>query len=70
MKTIYRCLLHLPVGLFAGWLTNQFAVAGIIFAVGFLVYQVAEDWRINDRSYHDIFGFLIGFAVSSTWMVL
>ena len=56
-----RALLHVPVGagvpLAALWVDPIIAaVAGL----GFLVYEVSEDWRIADHSYQDIAGFVYG----------
>jgi hypothetical protein len=28
-----------------------------------LTYEVVEDWRIRDRGFHDIYGFLIGVGI-------
>jgi len=63
---IWRAVIHLPIGGFAAWLISDDPVGGSIFAIGFLVYQVVEDWRIKDKGYKDIFGYLIGFGLVST----
>lgn len=60
---IMRAALHFPAGCFAAWLTSVAPISGVIFSFGFLTYEVVEDWRIRDRGYKDIFGFLVGFAV-------
>ena len=60
---IYRALLHFPVGLLACDFTFQAPVPGAIFSIGFLTYEVIEDWRIKDRSYKDIWGYLVGYAL-------
>ena len=60
---IWRAVLHCPVGAFACWFIYVFPVAGTVFAFGFLTYEVVEDWRIKDRGYKDIFGFLAGMAI-------
>lgn len=62
---IWRVVLHFPVGCFAGWLISVMPVIGVVFSLGFLTYEVVEDWRIADRGYKDIFGFLLGIAVIS-----
>lgn len=61
---VFRALLHLPVGVFAGWLIIEVTALGIVFSLGFLTYELCEDWRISDRSYKDIFGYLIGLAIA------
>ena len=57
---LWRIVLHFPVGCFIGWVILQSPVVGVVLAVGFLTYEVVEDWRIADRGYKDIFGFLFG----------
>ena len=61
---IKRALLHAPVGALAAWLCFNLPAIGTPFFIGFLVYEIAEDWRIKDRGYKDILGFLWGFAVT------
>lgn len=56
-------LVHFPVGLFSAWLTAKTPPAGLMLSSGFLVYQVLEDWRIKDKGYKDVFGFLIGYGL-------
>ena len=60
MKDFIRGLMHFPVGLFAAWLICVTPLVGVLFAVGFMFYEALEDWRIDDLSYKDMFGFLIG----------
>ena len=57
-----RFLLHMAMGMFTGALLWGWGLAGILMFLGFLAYEVAEDWRIHDRGYRDIFGFLWGFG--------
>ena len=65
-QDIIRAVLHFPAGCLASWLVIFVSpVLGIIFSFGFLTYEIVEDWRIKDRGYKDIFGFLIGFALTS-----
>lgn len=58
-------LVHFPVGMYTSYLTHHHPAAGAIMAVGFLTYEVIEDWRIKDRGYRDVFGFLLGFGLMS-----
>jgi len=58
-----RALLHLPVGAFNAWLLTESPAAGAIFFVGFLVYELNEDWRIRDHAWKDLKGWLWGFAL-------
>ena len=68
---IIRAALHFPVGVFTAWLGTVNLVTCAVFGTGFLVYEALEDWRIADRSYKDIFGYLIGIGVGSfiLWLV-
>jgi len=61
-KNIARCLLHVPAGTFNAWLFVWSAHLGWAFLVVFLIYELSEDWRIKDKAYIDIIGWLWGFA--------
>jgi len=63
-EELERVLLHIPLGLltvlfgcYIGWWL------AIIFSVGFLVYEVDQDWKISDNAYVDIKGFLWGCGI-------
>lgn len=56
-------LVHFPVGLLAAWLTYMVPTIGLMLAFGFLYYEGLEDWRIKDRGYRDVFGFLLGYGL-------
>lgn len=60
---ILRALLHVPVGIFNVACLQVHWVIALIFFGGFMVYEVTEDWRLKDRAYIDIFGYLIGVGV-------
>ena len=66
---IRRALLHAPVGVLAAWLCFSLSAIGTPFFIGFLVYEIVEDWRIKDRGYKDILGFLWGFAVTGAVLI-
>jgi len=61
-KSIARCLQHAPVGAFNAWLFIWGIHLGWAFLIVFLIYELNEDWRIKDKAYIDIFGWLWGFA--------
>lgn len=60
-----RAALHFPVGVFTAWLGTVSPVTCGVFGAGFLVYEVMEDWRLKDRSYKDVLGYLVGIVVGS-----
>jgi len=57
-----RWLLHFPIGAFTAWAGTQHWVYCFVMLFGFLAYEVTEDWRIKDKAYIDIQGFLWGLA--------
>lgn len=64
-----RCLFHIPVGGYNLWLLGKDTVAGIVFAIGFVVlYEINEDWHLRDGAYIDTQGWLIGFFLYSLWL--
>jgi hypothetical protein len=57
-------LIHIPVGvvnvliaIFNGWL-------GLIFGIGFIVYELSQERLIKDEAYPAIQGYLIGLGVA------
>ncbi len=63
-RYIKTYVIHFPVGCFAVLFISFMPIAGAVFSFGFLVYEIAEDWRIKDRGYKDIFGYLVGMALT------
>jgi hypothetical protein len=61
---LYRLLLHVPVGGFNAWLICREPAAGVIFFLGFVIYELNEDWRIRDQAWKDLAGWLWGFALA------
>lgn len=65
-----RILIHLPLGiltvLFGFYISWWLAV---IFAVGFLVYELDEDWHISDEAYKDIKGWLWGVVMAGLFLL-
>jgi len=45
-------------------------VMGVVLSFGFLFYEAIEDWRIKDRGYRDVFGFLIGYSVIGVLVII
>ena len=63
MMPFKRALLHFPVGLFTVFLLHVDLALGVVFAISFLTYEAMEDWRIHDKSYLDIYGYLFGLGI-------
>ena len=60
-----RAALHFPVGLVTAGLGIWNPMLCLVFGLGFLAYEALEDWRIRDRSYKDVLGYLVGIVVGS-----
>lgn len=65
-----RFFMHFPVGVICAWLVFQIPAIGIIASIGFMFYEVLEDWRIKDLSFKDMLGFLWGFIFTSLALVI
>lgn len=65
-KMRYRNAFHYIAGGIAGWflITNPLASIGLMLA--FMIYEIAQDWRKNDWSFHDILEFVVVFYVVAT----
>ena len=73
---------HIPVGLVISWLVFLWPLdvsshvlwgarlTAVLLFAGFILYEVTEDWRINDQAYRDIQGFVIGLGVGAVVQVL
>jgi 4-amino-4-deoxy-L-arabinose transferase-like glycosyltransferase len=62
-QRVIRAAIHAPVGFLTGFCEAVLPNLGLILCLGFLTYEVVEDWRIRDRGFHDIYGFLIGVGI-------
>lgn len=57
-------MLHVPVGAVTVALLEAHAALAVIFFLGFMVYELNEDWRIRDYAFVDIAGYLWGLALA------
>jgi hypothetical protein len=64
-KGWWRYLIHIPHGMGAAWALFVFPFVGAGWLVLIVVYQYLEDWRIEDKSYIDMRGYMIGYAIMS-----
>jgi len=58
-----RWCLHFPIGGFTAWAGHVHWVYALCVLVGFLAYEISEDWRIKDKAYIDIQGWLWGLGI-------
>ena len=45
-------------------------MTAILLFAGFILYEITEDWRINDWAFRDLEGFAIGLTVGAIAQVL
>ncbi len=78
-EKLFRAGIHIPVGLFnvfCVYVGLYFAlkhdmpllvfvgiVFAILFALGFFIYELNEDWHLKDNAWLDIYGWIIGFGI-------
>ena len=58
-----KVLLHIPLGLLVCLLGYTAWWLAVIFAVGFLVYEVDEGWHLHNGAFTDIKGWLWGIGI-------
>ncbi|MFC1714985.1 hypothetical protein ACFL6S_15055 [Candidatus Poribacteria bacterium] len=63
MKDWERLVIHIPHGVGMGYFIMLKPSLGIGFLILCVFYQFIEDWRIFDRSYLDIRGYMTGFPI-------
>lgn len=68
---VFRCLVHMPVGLICALLcATGYMPIGVIFFLGFVLYELNEDWHIKDSAWKDLFGFLVGLPIIPLVVIL
>ena len=57
---------HLPHGAFTAFaaIYLHWAIA-LIFTLGFVCFEVQQDWHLRDQGHNDIAGFLLGLVLAS-----
>ena len=60
----YLC--HIPHGLFVvlSAIFISWAIA-LAFTIGFIVFEVNQDWHLRDQAHNDLAGFLVGIVIGS-----
>ena len=61
---VWRCVLHIPVGLVTGALVRYEPALGLVFGLAFLAYEMNEDRWIRDQAWQDIMGWMVGMVIS------
>ena len=59
----YRNAIHYIAGGITAWASMINPVLGLTLALTFLIYEIMNDWRKVDHSYHDVLEFCIGIFV-------
>ncbi len=66
----YRNVFHYIAGGITAWISMTNPVLGLTLALTFLVYEIMNDWRKGDHSYHDVLEFLIALFVVVTGLMI
>jgi len=68
---IKAIIVHVPVGAICVLLAYVHWVLALIFGLGFLSYEIIQEWRIADKGWRDIKGFLWGLGIGGLiWFAL
>ncbi len=66
----YRNFIHYIAGGITAWISMTIPVLGLTLALTFLIYEIMNDWRKKDHSYHDVLEFLIALFVVVTGLMI
>lgn len=65
-STLQGVVAHLPHGLFTVFAAVEVHwVLALLFGIGFMFYEFLHEWRLKDKSYDDMAGWLIGVVIGS-----
>jgi len=63
--------LHTLGGFFTGLISFTNPTLSVMLFIGFVIYEVDEDFHLRDGSYKDILEFLVGLnLVAGVWLVI
>ena len=68
LKKLYDFLTdlsHVLLGVLIIVLTKVNPLASILLFISFIIYELDEDWHINDNAYGDILELMLGMVISS-----
>lgn len=66
----YRNAAHYLVGILVALSSLVNWVLPLIGFVGFIVYELNEDWHLHDKAYRDILEYNIGFFVAVAGLII
>ena len=66
----YRNAFHYIAGGITAWSAFHSPMLCLSLCLSFLVYEVMNDWRKVDHSYHDVLEFVIGIYVVATGLMI
>ena len=69
-EDLERVLLHIPVGLVAGFTYFTHPVFPLVITVAFLYYEWNEDQDLGDQSWKDVKGFIWGICIIGVVMAI
>jgi hypothetical protein len=65
-----RFWLHVPNGLIVALFVVRFPILGVLWFVGFMVYEIWQCYREKDQAHKDIAGLLGGMAIGGVLAIL
>lgn len=66
----YRNAFHYVAGGIAAWAAFYIPMLCLSLCLSFLAYEIMNDWRKQDNSYHDVLEFVIGIYVVATGLMI
>lgn len=65
VHSVWRTLLHIPVGWGVYKACKKNPAAGISYAAWFIAYELNEDRHLTDKAYKDLQGAMIGLELAA-----
>ena len=63
-------LAHIAWGLLTALVSTAAPVLALIMFLGFIVYELDEEWHIRDKSYNDVREMLVGLGTGALVLLL
>ena len=64
-STLQGYVAHSPIGATTVILAKEVdPEAALIFGGAFIVYEIMHEWRLKDRSWNDLAGFMVGIVIA------